>query len=92
MGLRSGTAFNNSAKFEASWCRRGGIGTDRRAYDDAAYGAANAALTKTAAGFSNKTNPYRYYTWKRLIFCPRLCQSSTTMNGKLMLIEHWANE
>jgi RHS repeat-associated protein len=37
----------------------------RASYGYAAYGAANAALTKSAAGFDPRTNPYRY-TGKRL--------------------------
>ena len=37
----------------------------KESYGYVGYGAANAALSKTAAGFSNKTNPYRY-TGKRL--------------------------
>jgi RHS repeat-associated protein len=37
----------------------------KESYGYSAYGAANAALTKTASGFSNTTNPYRY-TGKRL--------------------------
>ncbi len=34
--------------------------TVKESYGYAAYGAANAALSKTAAGFSAKVNPYRY--------------------------------
>jgi len=37
----------------------------KESYGYSAYGASNGALTKTAAGFNNKTNPYRY-TGKRL--------------------------
>jgi len=39
--------------------------TVKESYGYSAYGAANAALTKTAGGFNSKTNPYRY-TGKRL--------------------------
>lgn len=37
----------------------------KESYGYQAYGAANAALTRTASGFDNKTNPYRY-SGKRL--------------------------
>ncbi len=37
--------------------------TVKESYGYAGYGAANAALSRTAAGFSNKTNPYRYTRW-----------------------------
>jgi len=37
----------------------------KESYGYQAYGAANAALTRTASGFDSKTNPYRY-TGKRL--------------------------
>jgi RHS repeat-associated protein len=38
--------------------------TVKESYGYSGYGSVNAALSKTAAGFSNKTNPYRY-TGKR---------------------------
>ena len=38
--------------------------TVKESYGYSAYGGANSALSKTAAGFDNKTNPYRY-TGKR---------------------------
>ncbi|MFN0027846.1 MAG: LamG-like jellyroll fold domain-containing protein [Acidimicrobiales bacterium] len=41
------------------------IGAVKEAYGYSAYGVANAVLTKTASGFSNRINPYRY-TGKRL--------------------------